>query len=500
MAESGSLSPSPLSIRKQREERGNTQSIADFLNESRISPDEAEALRTELESAASACSSRSMSRVTSKENIKIGHESRIGSIRRKVSSVITTFAITPPRPAPASTSASIISETPTKSVKKLARDEVEDPNQDMAAAKRTLSVATTPQVATPPGTSGDAIDFLSVPYETTSPLHPEPRIDRASPNIRRKPLLSLNTALNKDPYQAARSALFGGKTLDDPFSIKPVESPPKTHPLIKASNSWASEAFGDTEVSKTFELSGPPSACSSNFQFESQIEAIKKQYAAKAQELKAQNGEDEVFDDDHPAVKNFERAIKARASGVNTPVDSCPPSLTASLTITPDLERQHTKENIPLGSASTKLVESARSSQSSANSAKKRLTSTDASHTSLLLGPPANSEQKSPLQTKARESYDHCCQGVEVDPGSSTSRNVTPFDIIDPNYEPRQESRQFSFLKKLKSPPMDTTKEVTIDQKILDLRKRTGTEVVYYQRTDERCRHPNHTRTWYSKK
>ena len=353
MPGSGSLSPSPLSIRKQREERGNTQSIADFLNESRISPDEADALRSEPDFAASACPSRSMSRASSKEDVKVGHESRIGSIKRKVSSVLTTFAITPPRPIPASTSASTISETPTKSVKKLARDEVEDPNQDMVVVNRTLSVLTTQQAVA---------DFFSVPYEATSPLHPEPRIDHASSNIRRKPLLSLNTALTKDPYQAARSALFGEKALDDPFSIKPVESPPKTHPLIKASNSWASEAFSDAEVPKAFELSEPPSARSSNFPSQSQVEAMKKEYVLKAQELKAQNGDDEVFHDDHPAVKNFERAIKARASGVNTPLDSCPPSLTASLITTPDLERQHTKENIPLESASAKLVESARSS------------------------------------------------------------------------------------------------------------------------------------------
>ena len=325
----GSLSTPPLSIRKRVEECENAQSIAEFLNESRLSPGEAEALRVNAEFE------KSIRASASKENVRPGYESHIGSIRPKVSSVIGNFTITPPRSAITSAESSFNLGTPTKrTTKKGASIDLEDLIQKQQTKDRTLSTASTTKVDTPPESLNHRDSFFSIPYEATSPLHPSPTTDRGSGSIRRKPLLSINTSTCAigDFLAISEAGTPSGNpgnaiqdnASDDPFYTRHSKTPAGTHPLIVASNSWVSEMHAITEEPNThLEVSAAPLAPSSERSSEdSEVLAVKTLFAQKAQELKAQNGEKEVFDDDHPAVKNFKRAYKARAHGVDSPSKS----------------------------------------------------------------------------------------------------------------------------------------------------------------------------------
>ena len=524
--EPGSLSPSPLSIRKRAEEHENTQSIADFLNESRLSPGEAEALRADSEFEKS-----TQETAASKENVRPGLESRIGSICRKVSSVITNFAITPPRLGHSNTNTSFGSETPTKTVaKKYAPIDLDNLNRTFQPKDRTLSTASTLKAETPPGIPNDRDDFFSIPYEATSPLQPDPITDRSSRSIRCKPVLSLKTSTSAIRGLSARvtaETVIGANNpvraacdniLDDPFSVLPSKSPAKTHPLIKASNSWASEVVAITEEpSPSYALSTPPSTRSSYRSSDESIIAVTKEFAQKAQVLTAENGKEEVFDHDHPAVRNLERALKARNYGSDSTPDLDAQSVTPSTIVQYAAESSsldaESGQSLQSGVTSTnvegttEVLASGQSSQNSVTPTKQLSTSTTASeksnHTSFLLVESADSGcLVSPTCTKVKDSYDICCQGVQMAESNSTrSEDRTPIEIVDPHYEPRPTPRHFSFLKRPKSQAsMETLKGKTIDERVTELCKRTGVEAVDYQPTDERCRHPSHNRTWYSKK
>lgn len=525
--ESGSLSPPPLSICKRTEDLENIRSIADFLNESRLSPGEAETLKFEIEYA-------KLTQVSpSKENTRPGHESRIGSIRRKVSSVLTNFTITPPRSEVTSESSSFSAGTPTKVVPvKCGPYNIDDLNQKTHNKDRTLSTASTLKVETPQRLPNDQDDFISIPYEFTSPLHPDPMTDRSPRGRRHKPLLSLNTHMspvsgptgvseegNTAPAGRLNKAADDG-IVDDPFSTPAIKSPPRTHPLITASNSWAKEMNAIAEGhSSHVTLSAPPSVRSSYRKCDdSHITAMTKHYAQEAQALTARNGKEEVFGADHPAVKKIERKLKARVHGTECPHGSNIQSLTFDTCThhrsVPYGEDSKIAVSVHRGvasfefeSAGNVLLGTGRPSDSGALE-KKLSTSTVASDTSndtsFLLVSPAASEACtiSPVCSKAKESYEFCCRGFQPETLCSDSpQSRTPAEIVDPHYEPRAVHKHFSFLKKPKNQgALETGREKTVKERITELRERTETEVIHYQPTDERCRHPNHNRTWYSKK
>ena len=520
--EPGGLSPSPLSIRKRAEDHGNIQSIADFLNESRLSPGEVEALRADSEFGKITHGS------ASKENIRPGHESRIGSIRRKVSSVISNYTTTPPRSGISSANAPFASETPTKALnKKYGPIDMDDLNQRFYPKDRTLSTASTLKVEIPPGSSNNRDGFFGIPYEATNPLQPDPTTDQSSCSVRRKPVLSLNTS-SISRLSAANAAetimvtdgsvgATHSNSLDDPFSVQSSKSPARTHPLIKASNSWASEMFAVSEApSPSFVLSTPPSIRSSYRNSDESIIAVTKDFAQKAQALTAENGREEIFDHDHPTVRNLERALKARVYSSDSPPDSDAPS-GASSAIAPLAKSSSlgAKNGQALQSGVTsanlegekELSASCLSSRNSKFSMEKLSTSTTASdtsnHTSFLLVEPADgSGVVPPASTKAKDSYDICCQGFQESESSSTIfEDRTLIEVFDPHYELRPTPRQFPFLKRPRGQAStETVRGKSLNERIAELRKRTGTEIVDYQPTDERCCHPNHNRTWYSKK
>ena len=491
------------------------QSIADFLNESRLSPGEAEALRVNAEFEKSVRAS------ASKENITPGSASRIGSIRRKVSSVISNFTITPPRSVISSAESSFNIGTPTKKgSKQLTSLDVDDLSHKLEITDRTLSTASTLQVETRPESFSGRDNFSSTPYEAISPFFPRPTTDRRPRSTRRKPFLKVDTSactigeFTAIPEVNTPLGNPGGvnsdNALDDPFCSRPSKSPAEPHPLIVASNSWASEmpAIAHPGIDAT-------SSARSSFRGsdESHIVAMNTLYSQKAQGLKAQNGKREVSNDDY---RNFECAYKARAHSIDSTIQSCTDSLTESATIRPedlgeqsvtvhDSQRSSTVSVEPeRASGATQSTQSSRSTVGSTRKLPLSEAASDGSaHTSLLLASPTPSNNlPSPISARASQTYDVCCQGIQVTASSSSKpESSTPPAIIDVKYEPRQTLRHFSFFKKAKSPAStDALRGATIEERITNLRKRTGTGITQYKPTDERCRHSNHTRTWYSKK
>lgn len=173
----------------------------------------------------------------------------------------------------------------------------------------------------------------------------------------------------------------------------------------------------NTEEPNThLEVSAAPLAPNSERSSEdSEVLAMKTLFAQKAQELKAQNGEKEVFDDDHPAIKNFKRAYKARAHGVDSPSKLGTCSLPDSFVLqrealgeqlAADASQQHAVAVSTSLAHASETEESIRSSQSLVNSAKKLSRSTTASEesagTSLLLVSPTD-KLTSPVSTSAHE-------------------------------------------------------------------------------------------------